>query len=55
MFNPATLEAALRELLSARAAQPEQSQWSRAQLQTHFNLKTIASQIDAVYQRACHP
>jgi glycosyltransferase involved in cell wall biosynthesis len=51
-FNPAQLDSALREMLSPRLDLQELSLWSRAQIEAHFNLRTVAAQIESVYQRA---
>ena len=51
-FNAPKMESALRELLSSRGDQQELSRWSRAQVEKYFNLQTVASQIEAVYQKA---
>jgi glycosyltransferase involved in cell wall biosynthesis len=51
-FNPAKLAAGLREILMPRADQPEISRWAREQVEKYFDVRTVASQIEAVYQRA---
>lgn len=51
-FNPVKLEASLREILLPRADQPEISRWARDQVEKHFDIRAVASQIEAVYQRA---
>jgi glycosyltransferase involved in cell wall biosynthesis len=51
-FNAARLEAGLRELLTPHADQAEVSRWARAQLEKDFDIRNVASQVEAVYQRA---
>ncbi len=51
-FDPAKLESALREVLSSRSDQQEISRWSRAQVERDFNIRTVAPQVESVYQRA---
>ena len=50
--NRAKLEAGLREILMPRADQAEISRWAREQVEKHFDVRAVASQIEAVYQRA---
>jgi glycosyltransferase involved in cell wall biosynthesis len=54
-FPPARLESGLRELLSPRADQAEVSRWIRGELEKHFDVRTVADQVESVYQRAAHP
>ena len=51
-FNPSTLERALREVLSPPVNQKELSAWGRSQVEKHFDIRVVASQVDAVYQKA---
>jgi glycosyltransferase involved in cell wall biosynthesis len=51
-FNPAKLEAALRELLSPRGSPQELDRWARSQVEKDFDILKIAPQVDTVYREA---
>ena len=51
-FDPAELEAALRALLRPRQDPQELSRWARSQIEKDFDIRTIASQVEAIYQKA---
>lgn len=53
-FQPAALEAALRELLQRPADQGELIRWLRSQIEKQFDIRMIASQIERLYERLCH-
>ncbi len=52
VFSPAKMEAGLRGLLVSRADDQEFSLWARSQIAKDFDRRTVASQVDLVYQRA---
>ena len=51
-FDPAELEAALRALLRPRQDPQELSRWAHSQIEKDFDIRTIASQVEAIYQKA---
>ena len=46
------MEAGLRELLSPKPVQHERNSWARAQIEKEFDIRTVASKVEAVYKRA---
>jgi glycosyltransferase involved in cell wall biosynthesis len=49
-FYPATLELALRQLLKDEPVLSNLPHWGREQVEKHYNIRTIAPQIEAIYQ-----
>jgi glycosyltransferase involved in cell wall biosynthesis len=51
-FDPAKLEAGLRDLLNPRSDVQRMNRWGRSEVEKHFDIRTVASQVEGVYQKA---
>ena len=54
-FDAAKLESALRSLLGPQGNDQEINRWARSQVEKDFDLRKVAAQVEAVYQKALRP